>query len=130
MPKALGPNCPKQFLRPQNSKLWDLNFFFHANLHKILHKTTAYFQIMSQFDRVMSVYSQKIAKKTLQKSAWCHLEQWSNKAYGTFLVPKAVDYVTLWSNGLVIKALDSQSRGSIIKTTGWLQGWPSLILLG
>ena len=35
---------------------------------------------MSQFDRVMSVYSQKIAKKTLQKSAWCHLEQWSNGA--------------------------------------------------
>ena len=29
----------------------------------------------------------------------------------------------LWSNGLVVvKALDSQSRGSLFKTTGWLQG--------
>ena len=51
---------------------------------------------MDHFDKVMSVYSQKIAKKTLQKSAWCHLEQWSNEAYGTFLVPfGAVEYVTL-----------------------------------
>ena len=25
-------------------------------------------------------------------------------------------------NGLVVKALDSQSRGSVFKTTGWLQG--------
>ena len=76
---------------------------------------------MSQFDRVMSVYSQKIAKKNPSKIClvpFGAMDQWSNKAYGTFLVPKAVDYVTLWSNGLVIKALDAQSRGSIIKTTG------------
>ena len=26
------------------------------------------------------------------------------------------------SNGLVVKALDSQSRGPVFKTTGWLQG--------
>ena len=31
-----------------------------------------------------------------------------------------------WSNGIVVKALDSQSRGSVIKTTGWLQGRFSL----
>ena len=29
----------------------------------------------------------------------------------------------LWGNGLVVKALDSQSRGLVFKTTGWLQGW-------
>ena len=32
----------------------------------------------------------------------------------------------LWSNGLVVKVLDSQSRGPVIKTTGWLQGRLSL----
>ena len=26
------------------------------------------------------------------------------------------------SNGLVVKALDSQSKGSLFKTTGWLEG--------
>ena len=31
-----------------------------------------------------------------------------------------------WSNGLVVKALDSQSRGPVFKTTGWLQGRLSL----
>ena len=30
------------------------------------------------------------------------------------------------SNGLVVKVLDSQSRGPMFKTTGWLQGWLSL----
>ena len=28
----------------------------------------------------------------------------------------------LWSIGVVVKALDSQSRGPVFKTTGWLQG--------
>ena len=28
-----------------------------------------------------------------------------------------------WSNGLVVRALDSQSKGLVFKTTGWLQGW-------
>ena len=32
----------------------------------------------------------------------------------------------LWSNGLVVKALDSQSRSPVFKTTGWLQGRLSL----
>ena len=31
-----------------------------------------------------------------------------------------------WSNGLVVKALDSQSKSPRFKTTGWLQGWLSL----
>ena len=29
------------------------------------------------------------------------------------------------SGGLVVKSLDSQSRGSVFKTTGWLQGLSS-----
>ena len=29
---------------------------------------------------------------------------------------------SLWCNGLVVKVLDSQSRGPVFKTTGWLQG--------
>ena len=28
----------------------------------------------------------------------------------------------IWSNGLVVKALDSHSRGPVFKTTGWLKG--------
>ena len=28
----------------------------------------------------------------------------------------------IWSNCLVVKALDSQSRGPVFKTTEWLQG--------
>ena len=35
-------------------------------------------------------------------------------------------YLNLWSNGLVVKALDSQSRGPVFKTAGWLQGRLSL----
>ena len=31
-----------------------------------------------------------------------------------------------WSNGLAVKALDSQSRGPVFKTAGWLQGRLSL----
>ena len=34
----------------------------------------------------------------------------------------------IWSNGLVVKALDSQSRGPLFKTTGWLQGPLSLFM--
>ena len=30
------------------------------------------------------------------------------------------------SSGLVVKSLDSWSRGPVFKTTGWLQGWLSL----
>ena len=32
-----------------------------------------------------------------------------------------------WSNDLVVKVLDSQSRGTVFKTTGWLQGHPSKV---
>ena len=32
----------------------------------------------------------------------------------------------IWSHGLVVKSLDSQSRGPVFKITGWLQGRLSL----
>ena len=32
----------------------------------------------------------------------------------------------LWSNGLVVNPVDSQSRSTVFKTTGWLQDWLSL----
>ena len=32
----------------------------------------------------------------------------------------------LFSKGLVIKVLDSQTRGPVFKTTGWLNGWLNL----
>ena len=34
--------------------------------------------------------------------------------------------ISFWSNGLVVKVLDSQLRGPMFKTTRWLQGQPSL----
>ena len=34
--------------------------------------------------------------------------------------------VKLQSNGLVVKALDSQSRGPVFRTSGWVQGQLSL----
>ena len=34
--------------------------------------------------------------------------------------------VNLWGNGLVVKALESQSRGPVFKTSEWLQGQFSL----
>ena len=35
-------------------------------------------------------------------------------------------YILIWSDGLVVKSLDSQSRGPVFKTIGWLQGRLSL----
>ena len=32
-----------------------------------------------------------------------------------------------WSNGLVVKVLDSQSKSLVFKTTGWLQGRLNLL---
>ena len=63
----------------------------------------------------------------------------SNKITGTITVFLSflkcilmicMNQMFLWSNGLVVKALDSQSRGSMFKTTGWLQGQLSLSSLG
>ena len=34
--------------------------------------------------------------------------------------------LALWSNGLLFKTLDFQSRGPVLKTTEWLQGRLSL----
>ena len=35
-------------------------------------------------------------------------------------------FLPLWSNGLLVKALDPQFRGPVFKATGWLQGRLSL----
>ena len=43
-----------------------------------------------------------------------------------FKVHEGAPALTVWSNDLVVKVLDSQSKGSVFKTTGWLQGRPSL----
>ena len=34
-------------------------------------------------------------------------------------------FVSNWSNGLVLRTLNSKSRGLVFKTTEWLQGWLS-----
>ena len=44
----------------------------------------------------------------------------------TFRVQWPTGAMANWSNGLVVKALDSQSRGPVFKTAGWLQGRLSL----
>ena len=46
-----------------------------------------------------------------------------------FIILKALNFLKVfnsWSNELVVKVLDSQSRGPRFKTTGWLQGQLSL----
>ena len=35
---------------------------------------------------------------------------------------KITGWEVSWSYDLVVKGLDSQSRGPVLKTTGWLQG--------
>ena len=47
-------------------------------------------------------------------------------SYRMFLMGSLYESIPLWSNGLVVKALDSQSRSPVFKTTGWLQGRLSL----
>ena len=53
-----------------------------------------------------------------------------NKCFSDGNNKKLILFVTidpfLWSNGLVVKALDSQSRSPMFKTTGWFQGRLSL----
>ena len=46
------------------------------------------------------------------------LDLWRNKSLW--------ELKTIWSDGLVTKAVDFQSRGPVFKTTGWLQGRLSL----
>ena len=48
--------------------------------------------------------------------------EWVQVGIDVYLPPSFI----VWSNGLVVKALDSQSRGPVFKTTGWLQGQLSL----
>ena len=51
--------------------------------------------------------------------------QWDWDQIDIKLEAKYVIYqklATWWSSGLVFKALDSQSRGPVFKTIGWLQG--------
>ena len=43
-----------------------------------------------------------------------------------FLILNLFGKAILWSNGLVVKVLDSQSRSSVFRTTGCLQGRLSL----
>ena len=40
---------------------------------------------------------------------------------------KVTEPKCIWSDGLVVKSLDPQSRGPVFKTTGWLQGRLSLL---
>ena len=39
------------------------------------------------------------------------------------------DWFHTWSNSLVVKILDSLSRGPVFKTTGWLQRWCKTVIL-
>ena len=45
----------------------------------------------------------------------------------TKMTGKGKENHILWSIGLVVKVLDSQSKGPVFKTTGWLQGWLRLL---
>ena len=61
---------------------------------------------------------------------FCFLLYISLPALAIFLPKIFYFYLKLsisWSNDLVVKVLDSQSRGTVFKTTGWLQGHPSKV---
>ena len=57
----------------------------------------------------------------------CSLHTWGVVTYSSFKWSVETSKVTLWSDGLVVKSLDFQSRDLVFKTTGWLQGWLSLL---
>ena len=63
-----------------------------------------------------TIFKQWILKTIL----WRHSYSiWFAKSYSE-------RYSQIWSNGLEVKVLDSQSRGPLFKTTEWLQGRLSL----
>ena len=77
LPKALGPNCPKLVFMPQtpNARVlgsdlfWD---FLMSSFIKFCFKQALIFKFWVIFDKVMSVYSQKIAKSPSKILFWCH----------------------------------------------------------
>ena len=57
-----------------------------------------------------------------------HLNKFSIKIFASLATVRSLENckdvkpVVFRSNGLVVKALDSQSKGPVFKTTGWFQG--------
>ena len=70
--------------------------------------------------------SQRFSRKFVCER-WTECISLHGKTISSFLSLFSLVLVTKrWSNGLVVKALDSQSMGPVFKTTGWLQGRLSL----
>ena len=66
--KAFGPNCPKLVLRPQilNLKALRSKNFFMSSFIKFCMKQALIFKFYVTFDKVMSVFSQKMVKKPIK----------------------------------------------------------------
>ena len=74
--KAFGPNCSKLIWRPHpdpKSHSSEIQKFFHAKLHKILHETGTYFQILHHFWQSYECFFPENGKKAHQNSSFrCH----------------------------------------------------------
>ena len=76
--------------------------------------------VFFQFKLKMAVHAARMKEKMCQvNSFWYFLKK-------NFTLMFFQEELALWSNGLVVKVLDSKSRGLRFKTTGLLQGWLSL----
>ena len=66
--KAFGPNCPKLVLRPQTPNITALRFkkFFISSFIKFFMQQALIFKFYVTFDKVMSVFSQKMVKKPIK----------------------------------------------------------------
>ena len=66
--KAFGPNCPKLVLRPQILNLAALRSknFFISSFIKFYTKQALIFKFYVTFDKVKSVFSQKMVKKSIK----------------------------------------------------------------
>ena len=63
----------------------------------------------------------KTARNDLKNAVTCQPKCSSQTQRGIFIKKGKLSDICKWSNGLVVKMLDSHSRGPMLKTTGWLQ---------
>ena len=73
MAHLLVPSFPKAIFRPQTPNVTALGSksFFMSNFIKFCMKQVLIFKFWVNFDKVMSVYSQKIEKIHQKSSFWC-----------------------------------------------------------
>ena len=79
-----------------------------------------FFELLVEFSRSTGFLSGGIISEYIKFQASSRRSTW------IFRIIALWGIYSLWSNDLVVKALDCQSRVPVFKTTGWLQGRLSL----